>query len=749
HKEYPDAPLALQIKEQRNEILEEQKKKGIHLNSSLLSDTVILKRLVMKRCVYGVDWNFLAVELAKLSLWLDSFTIGTPLTFLDHHIRCGDSLIGLWLESLSKKTANDTLEKWMDEVSIAGSGLFQAVSMPADLTKQEVEQSRKAYLESRERMYSFQVILDALCAGMLDENASERLPRNLPLVAKTASELEKSKTKKKPDWWPDVEKAVEIARKFKAFHWEIEFPDAFGAVNEDGDSHHGFDLVLTNPPWEGVKPDDDDFFEVYYPRFRNLSDKQAKKKVIKSLLENKEIARTYVDYKDNIEKRSSYFKECGLYTKQGTGDPNLWKLFVERILSLLSDTGTMAIVLDSGIVIHEGAKQLRETLFQNRIRLMYEFENIEEIFKGVHPQDKFVLLVVDKGNPSPSFPAAFYLHKVSSLVCKSEQEKFIEMPIDLVAKCAPETLSIPEVRNKEELDIIAGLYEGHPLLSDPSKGWAISLVNEFHMTNDSGLFRKENQGWPLFEGKHFHQFIPNFGKTVKTVDREEGLERTARIREYAVINRELHNTCRLAYRSTGNSTNVRVMIACILPPQSFSSNSNIVVVPKINDATPRGEEYASILCYLAGVMNSFVFDFLVRKRITRNLNFFYIYQTPVPSNRDKETAKRIAEIAARLSLTDSRYSRFATLMGMEAKPISMKDRIKLTGELNILVAKHYRLSASQLRTILDTFDVVEEDREIHKLGDHFEWTEELIRKLNGEVRKYVLDNLGLLEVVAK
>ena len=167
----------------------------------------------MKRCVYGVDWNFLAVELAKLSLWLDSFTIGTPLTFLDHHIRCGDSLVGLWLENLSKRTANDTLEKWMDEVSITGSGLFQTVSMPADLTKQEVEQSRKAYLESRERMFSFQIVLDMLSAGMLDEETNNNLPRNLPLVEKTAREMEKSKSKKKSDWWTSVDDAVESSEK--------------------------------------------------------------------------------------------------------------------------------------------------------------------------------------------------------------------------------------------------------------------------------------------------------------------------------------------------------------------------------------------------------------------------------------------------------------------------------------------------------------------------------------------------------
>ena len=101
--ENPDAPLIAQVEEDRRQILEEQAKRGIVLDAEQLTDAVILKRMVMKRCVFGVDINSMAVELAKLSLWLESFTIGSPLTFLDHHMRCGDSLMGLWRDKPSRE----------------------------------------------------------------------------------------------------------------------------------------------------------------------------------------------------------------------------------------------------------------------------------------------------------------------------------------------------------------------------------------------------------------------------------------------------------------------------------------------------------------------------------------------------------------------------------------------------------------------------------------------------------------------
>lgn len=725
-RENPDAPLMKVIEEDRQKIISEQFKKGIHLKEDLLTDSVILKRMVMKRCVYGVDVNPLAVELAKLSLWLDSFAIGTPLTFLDHHIRCGDSLIGLWLENIADRDFQSTLDRWTGSLTSVGERLFKMVSVPADLTVEQVNQSRRAYYDVRERTEPLRILVDLNVAAILDPELSKKLPRSLALIGQVYGK------KEKPEWWPKVAEGLELARKYRAFHWEIEFPDAF-----TGDDR-GFDLLITNPPWEAVKPDDDDFFSVYYPRFRRIGSKPEKRKVMESLLKNPQIAREYQEYKQGIEQKVRFFKQSGEYVRRGSGDTNLWKLFLERSLKLLSDKGSLATVIPSGIVTDEGGKQLREALFEGKIRAMFEFENKRGIFSDIDRRYKFALLVWDKAAPTPAFPAAFYLHDLEALDGKAEHDKFVEIPIELIRRCAPDSLSIPEVRNRKQLEVFSKIYHSQPLLSDPSKGWTVVFVRELDRTNDSDLLRRDGKGWLLIEGKNFHQFIPDYEKVEYTVDPVAGLRRTKKHKEYQHINERIHNTVRLAFRGVASSTNVRSMVACILPPKSFSPNSAVIVIPRKDGVVPEGEEYLQLVSYLTGILNSYVFDFLIRTRISMNLNFFYVYQTPVPPSFTCPLARQIIRIAGRLSSADARFSELATTLGVSSSPLSMMERIDLTAKLNTLVAEHYGLNREEFELILQSFEGFEEDKNLEKLTE-VKWNDELMRRFNGEVRKRILE----------
>ena len=97
------SPLEARIANIRSEIQRQAAENGWEIHPDTLTDRAIIRRMALKRCIYGVDLNPLAVELAKMSLWLHSFTVGAPLTFLDHHLRCGDSLVGGWLA----QTADD------------------------------------------------------------------------------------------------------------------------------------------------------------------------------------------------------------------------------------------------------------------------------------------------------------------------------------------------------------------------------------------------------------------------------------------------------------------------------------------------------------------------------------------------------------------------------------------------------------------------------------------------------------------
>lgn len=731
-KEHPEAPLVRIIDEDREKVIKEQKEKGIEISTEFLSDSIILKRLVMKRCVYGVDINPLAVELAKLSLWLDSFTIGTPLTFLDPHIRVGDSLIGLWLKNLkSKASLEGTLDSWVETVKEVGLDLSEKVSMPPDLNLEDVEESRRIYEEKREKTDPARVMLDLMAAQVLAPEKSARLPLNFGLIEKSLHQT------KKPDFWSEVDKAQTIAAKFRAFHWELEFPEVF---SKDGKG--GFDLLITNPPWDVIGPEDDDFFSSYYPRIRSITNKQEKKKITNSLLKNQDIKKTYEQYREAIQTRNTFYLNSGVYAKRGREHANLWKLFLERSFQLVNrNGGSLSLVIPSSIVTDHGAKQLREELFKNRIRILYEFENVMGIFTDVHRSFKFVLLVADLGSsPSDSLHAAFYLHDMASLEGKVEQEKFLRISLEFVRKCSPESLSIPEIRNKALLSIITNVYDRNPLLSDPGKGWSVGLLQEeLNRTRDSKLFKRNTSGWPLFEGKNFHQFIPDYEKPEYSVEPEDGLRRTEARRIYDSVNKKIHEVVRLAYRMIASSTNVRTMVACVLPPRSFCPHSATLVFPVINDTlNPENKEYQVLVSYLAGILNSFVFDFLVRTRVTMNLNYFHVMQTPTPRSYHGEFAEDICKISALLSSQDDRFKQFAEANDVSPSRLSMRQRIQLTAELNGLVAKQYGLTREETEIILNSFDGFKEDKELEKLEGEIHWTDELIRKFNGEVRKRVL-----------
>jgi Alw26I/Eco31I/Esp3I family type II restriction m6 adenine DNA methyltransferase len=568
-----------------------------------------------------------------------------------------------------------------------------------------------------------------VASAFIDEDLGKRLPRNRALVEKAVV------SGTIPSQWREAEK---LAYNMRFFHWEVEFPDAFN------DRSRGFDLVVMNPPWENVKPEDDDFFSPHSPDFRRIKSKPDKLKVMQKLLKDQEVNKAYEGYKKEIESRVDFYKKSGLYVMRGSGDTNLWKLFTERALQLTSKNGGLSILLPSGIVTDEGAKQLREELLKHRIRAMYEFENKLGIFPDVHRSYKYVLLVVDKVKPEPSFKAAFYLHQLDAIKGKSEQEKFINIPINLIYKSAPDSFSIPEIRNAKQLEVFEHLYSKHPLLGDEKKGWTVALIAELHRTAASKLLKTDGKGWPFIEGKNFHQFILDYEKTMFTVDPDKGLDWTSKIREYKGINEKVHRDARLAFRGVASSTNVRSMVACIIPKNTLCSNSAIIVLPKLINTSFDSKTHNLITAYLAGILNSLVFDYLLRTRITMNVNFFFVYQTPVPKDYGNELAQKIIEIVVKLSSVDDRFNDLASLTGIKCAPLKMKERIELTAQLNALVAKHYDLSRDQLGIVLQSFQGFEEDPEIIKIEEP-NWGDALIRSFNGEVRKRVLKYFDEME----
>lgn len=728
---------------------------------------VLAKRLVAERCLHGVDINPLSVELAKMSLWLTTLSKNKPFSFLDHHLKIGNSLIGCstefvgkypieaWNRTFTNADENEMGKKIQRSIMQQKKSLDSKQSFLFHPTEviENVEQSVILRLKEIDKISVFEPDKKELVYSKFNSsNEVQGVKRMLdgwtsiwfwqisidtkdqpPLIDSYNDFLNhlysfNLAADSKYKFWNEIVSKISEENKF--FHWQLEFPDIFFKDNP------GFDAIIGNPPWDKVKPDDDDFFSQYYHGFRKMKNKTEKNKIKTKILNDTLIKNQFDRYQNEIKDKVMFYKLSNLYVKRGSGDIDLWKLFLEKIFHLMAKQGTCSMVLPSGIINNEGGTDLRIALLDKNIINFYEFENRYGIFPDVHRSYKFIFITFDNSSTSEEFEAAFYLHDLKSLTNKKTEEvKFVKISKDLIKLVSPNSFLIPEVRNQKEIDIIKKIYRLHPPLFEGIEDgkWTFKFVTEMHRTAASHLFRTDGKGWPLIEGKHFHQFIPDYEKPAFTINPNDGLTWTSKVREYENKNELIHNTHRLVFREVASSTNVRSMISCIIPKHSFTTNKVFVVIPRLKNKLTFDLEYHKIILYLLGIFNSFIYDFLVRMCISTTLSTFIIYQIPVPSPNNY--FERIIQLSERLNLIGDQYDDFIGLPKINNPPLEIEDRIEMIAELNALVAYSYGLKKDEYEHILKSFKGFKEDKNIVQnkiLNDDF------IRKLNGEIRKRTL-----------
>jgi hypothetical protein len=340
------------------------------------------------------------------------------------------------------------------------------------------------------------------------------------------------------------------------------------------------------------------------------------------LLKDPEIMKPWLDYHSRYNHLRAYFRTAREYEhqvpvidgKRHGKDVNLYKLFTERCLQVLREGGKCGLVVPSGIYTDLGAKKLREMLFARaRITGLFGFENRKGIFEGVHRSFKFVVLTFERGGPTDRFPAAFMRLDLSDL------EQFpdsggMEISTELIGRVSPDSLSIMEF--KSELDIkIAEMMMRFPLLRDSDEStWNVELHREFNMTDDAHLFsdKRTRGSLPLYEGKMIHQFTHQLTGARYWIDERKG--RAALLgREADEGQRICYQRYRIAFRDVARNTDERTMIASVLPRCVFSGNTLV---------TSEQPREASYIAYLTAVLNSFVFDYLIRQRVTAHCNMF-------------------------------------------------------------------------------------------------------------------------------
>jgi len=655
-----------------------------------------VKKRVITDNLYGVDLMEEGTEIAKLRLFLALVSSAQevadlePLPNIDFNIMAGNSLIGL-LKVDAKKTSllwgADQYQQLLDEKNRLIDSYRHVAAYTEDLTtlRDDID-AKKA--DARTRLNDI-LLQDFVDLGIKYEQAA--------LTGKSTK-----RTLRLADLMP-----------LEPFHWGYEFDQIVQA-------HGGFDIIITNPPWETFKPQAKEFFQQY-------SDLITKKKMdIKAfetqqdqLLKDPEVAAAWLDYQNRFPFVSAYYRAAAQYKNQisvvngkkaGT-DINLYKLFLEQCLNLLSPGGQLGIVIPSGVYTDLGAKQLREMLFaETEITSLFGFENRKEIFEGVHRSFKFVVLTVEKGGSTVGFPAAFMRHDVQELQ-RFPESGSLPISVELVRRLSPDSLSIMEF--KSDLDVqIAEKMLRFPLLGQKIEGvWNLRLTREFDMTNDSKLFKTAPAPGrlPLYEGKMIHQFTHIFAEPRYWVDEQEA--RKALLgRGVAERGQKLdYQFYRLGFRAIARNTDTRTFIVGPVPKNVFCGNSILVLSTKSGQS--EGLEAAEVLAAQV-LLNSFVVDFYIRQMVSANINMFYIYQVPVPRiSATHIPFPAIVERAAKLICTTPEFDELAREVGLGDHTHGVTDpgdRARLRAELDGIVAHLYELTEEEFAHVLSTFPLVGE-----------------------------------------
>ena len=656
-KKHPAHPLHEELERDRRSIMAEQRKKGIALDANLLTHDILLKRKMMKRCIFGVDLNPMAVEIAKLALWLDSFAMGVPLTYMDHHIKAGDSTVGMFLHDLADRK-NQSLDDWMPDRK--SDRLLEGISSTPDATISQVRQSEEMHRRYVESVAPTRRVLDALAASRIDGSiipkSSDRRsgPEFVHRFGRYGKREEKAFREAR-------KKVAELAARRGFFHWELEMRDAFT------DARRGFDCIVGNPPWDKSKPYDDEFFSQHDPAFRDLSPKTKKNERKEKLLENPGILEAYDQYQNGFWEKNTFYKT---YEMQGVGDKELSKLVLETALGLVTEGGTISMVMPSQILSSAGSGDIRKALLKKDIRQLYVFENRKKIFP-IDSRYRFMLLTLKNAKGGDGFPVGFYLHSLESLNNGEEEKgKFGKCSKKRIREMFPESLVIPESKG-EHGAILSKIYQ-HPKLEDSlGNGLTVSFSSGFHKTNDASLLKKSHTGWPVHEGKTVHQYNHRWQPHEFTAGSRKGLKRESTKRAYQKKHVEFYDSCRLVFRDVSSPTNMRTVVTTIIPPHTFHTNSLSSFVLAKNGVITLDDNYLKNILYLCGVMNSLTFDFAVRANIQMHLAAI-IRSLPIP---DTTTHKdEIVTHVARMLVGTPEFAGLAERMRIENSPPPPPDR---------------------------------------------------------------------------
>ena len=682
---------------------------GVDIESSSL-----IRRQVARHCIYGVDRNRVAVELARLAIWVHTFVPGLPLSFLDHNLICGDSLTGVGtldevvaeFEPDADPTVPTLFRTQLEDLLARARSALLRLARTSDATKREIDEARAAHQDAQAAVAGARALFDVVAAHRA---GACRLPENYD----ENTFIRISRT----------ERVVNQIRKLDPVHFPAAFPEVFLR------DRPGFDCVLGNPPWEKAKVEKQQWWGRHKPGIRALSVGKMNA-VINALQQSRS------DLDDAYQRDMDEAKQIAALLRRtfdlGAGDTDLYQAFGWRFWHLAAEGGAIGVVLPRQALTAPGYQKWRKTVladgaFADTTLLV---NNGKWVFEDVHPQYTIALCSIRKGQahvgkvtmrgPYASRPA--YNNRTAAT----------EIPVDEF-KSWSETAVFPLVPSDAALDTLRKL-RNHPRFdrsdldrfpdSPFSPRWRArpyreldAAMDKHRLTLDSGRAAKTPGSgfWPVYAGKSFDPWEPDTGAYYASVDaqsitahlqakrRRGHRNRRSAFSEFDTdwIRDESTLAChrpRILFRDVARATDTRTVRAALVPGEVVAVHTAPSLLwPK---GTARDE------AYLLGILSSMILDWYARRVIELHLTFNILNSFPIPglTHEESPVARRVLEIAGRLAAVDDRFAEWAAEVGVPVGSVRDEaEKTDLVCELDACVAHLYGLDESDLAVIYETF----------------------------------------------
>lgn len=704
------SPLAERIANIRRTILANAEKNGWTVEIDQLDDRHIIRRMVLKRCVYGVDKNIMAVELAKVSLWLHTFTVGAPLSFLDHHLRVGDSLFGSWvsktMENVTRRKGKAMLLYQSVTEAMGSAAAMRVIEGLTDAEIAEAKNSADIFAGIRiktaplDRFMAFLHALDWLdykgkanqiaIQSWLDGVFGDPVDIALGKIAPKSRQAADTKC-----FTEILQESQDLVKEQGFLNWQVSFP----GVWEDWQTEPrtgGFDAVIGNPPWDKIKLQQVEWFAARKPEIASLQRASDRKKAVEKLKKAKDpIAADFDKAENRADGAIRMARSTGDYPLLSGGDINLYSLFVERSKALVRQNGMVGLLTPIGIATDKTSSKFFSGMVKSKaLKALYAFENRGGwLFKDIHHEEQPTAMMFASGDAvCDEFD---FCVRVASWDQFNDPERRFHISADDLRRINPNTGTAPMFRTRRDADLTTAIYNRLPILVDDSSGtekkaWRVKYSTNLHMSNQSeffetkkdvqdkfgaypvggNIFKSKDGYWlPLYEGKmiqiYNHRYasvrvnpknVSSQGVTEQlTIDQLHDPSTLPDPRFWFMVKDPMESQAekwRVGFNDICNTNNSRSLIASIVPAYAYGNTLPTFQQDDVNHREPSellSANFCSIIC-----------DYLARQKIqSRHLNKYIVEQLPViPPSIYKETkfGKKTAAAIVRQAVLELTYT---------------------------------------------------------------------------------------------